>query len=368
MKIRRTYLEQVRSAGRVEDLWPLVQKAIELEHATIPPYLCGYFTLKLGTNEEVASIIRSVVVEEMLHFAIACNLLLGLGGAPAIDQAGFVPNYPDDLPFGIGDHLKVHLRKCSIEQIEHIFMGIEKPDDVIAIPTAFIGADRMRSAPEALAVPEEFETIGLFYEFLAQKIQEIDQQEPISWRVTDQNVASRWFPDQDDMFLIDSADKAVKAVNVIIGQGEGTHSTPYDEDGVPAHYYRFQEIVKRRRLVPKPGSEPPYIFGGDAVTLDMSNVWNMDDDPKISKYAFGSASRRRAIQFSYSYTRLLGALHLAFNGHKQRLDDAMGLMYELRLLAQQVLATPAQYANGSANTDGKGTGLSFEYRSANAGL
>ena len=39
----------------------------------------------------VAAIIRSVVIEEMLHMALACNLLNAVGGQPEIDRAGFVP-------------------------------------------------------------------------------------------------------------------------------------------------------------------------------------------------------------------------------------------------------------------------------------
>ncbi len=366
MKIHRTYIEQVQSAAKVEDLWPLVQKAIELEHATIPPYLCGYFTLRLGTNTEVADIIRSVVIEEMLHFSIACNLLLGLGGSPEINQPGFVPDYPHDLPFDIGNDLEVHLRKCSVGQVKEVFMGIEKPDEVIPIASA--RAPAAAAAPmaiEAMDVPKEFETIGLFYEFLARKIQELDAKQPICWKITDQNVASQWFTDPDEMFLIDRTDKATKAIHVIIDQGEGTHSDPFDEDGIPAHFYRFQQIVKGRKLIEKPGEKPPYEFGGEAISLDTANVWNMDDDPKIAKYKAGSTSHRMAVQFSYSYTRLLNSLHLAFNGQQEQLGHAMGVMYELRLLAQQVLATPAEFADGSENTGAVGTGLSFEYRALN---
>ena len=62
MRIQRSYVDAVIKATCADDLLPLVQDAIKLEHATIPPYLCGYFTLKLGTNEAVGDIIRSVVI------------------------------------------------------------------------------------------------------------------------------------------------------------------------------------------------------------------------------------------------------------------------------------------------------------------
>ncbi len=362
MRISRHYIDQIRAAATASDLYPLVQKAIELEHATIPPYLCGLFTLRIGTNEDVAQIIRSVVVEEMLHFTIASNLLLALGGAPRIDRPDFVPKYPGELPFGIGDHFSVHLRKCTTAQVRDVFMKIEEPDEIIDIPT-----DQFRLMQLAAAdVPEEFATIGLFYEFLAEKIREIDARTPIAWHTEQQNVARQWFTDPDEMFLIDSVESAVAAIHVVVDQGEGTHTDPFDADGRPAHYYRFKEIVEGRRLVRRPGATPPYAFGGLPVTLDERQVWDMDDDPSIEKYRPGSDSHRMATQFSYSYTRALNALHLAFNGEKEQIDHAMGVMYELRLLAQQVLAVAAEYADGSANPNGKATGLSFEYQAVNA--
>ncbi|MHB8672026.1 MAG: ferritin-like domain-containing protein, partial [Acidimicrobiales bacterium] len=41
-----------------------LQWAIELEHATIPPYLCGLYSIKEGSNQEAVEVIRSVFVEE----------------------------------------------------------------------------------------------------------------------------------------------------------------------------------------------------------------------------------------------------------------------------------------------------------------
>ena len=90
----------------------------------------------------------------------------------------------------------------------------------------------------------------------------------------------------------------------------------------------------------------------------------MDDDPKAAKYREGSRSRRLADQFNYAYTMLLNALHRAFNGEPGRIEAAMGVMYELRFLAQQVLATPAEWADPT-NTANKQTGLSFEYQPLN---
>jgi hypothetical protein len=40
----------------VKSLRHTVQMAVELEHATIPPYLCALFSIVPGSNEEVAGL------------------------------------------------------------------------------------------------------------------------------------------------------------------------------------------------------------------------------------------------------------------------------------------------------------------------
>ena len=367
MKIDPQLVARVRAAQSVQDLYPLVQAAIELEHATIPPYLCGYFTLKPGSNTEVAKVIRSVVIEEMLHMTHACNLLNAIGGAPRINAPDFVPKYPGGLPMGVGKHLQVRLRKCSLDQVRTVFMAIEEPETPIDIPV------EKAEGPAALAAQPVFETIGAFYHYLREKLGEFSQSGDIfTGDVSRQVVARTWFPAPEELFPVTDIASARRAIDLIVDQGEGTKTDPFvsdDFDGgkkQPAHFYRFQEIDKGRALVHRPGQTPPYAFAGTPVVLDEGAVLNMDDDPRIDKYASGSRSRRMAEQFSYSYTRLLNALHATFNGHPGQLDEAMGVMYELRLLAQQVLSTDAEYAAGTAGT-GVMTGLCFEYQTVDGG-
>lgn len=351
IRIAARYVEDVRGATSGKDLAPVLQAAIELEHATIPPYLCAYFSLKNASNAAVAEIIRSIVIEEMLHLTIASNLMISLGVTPRLDSPKFVPDYPAGLPMGIGEHLRVHLRKCSLDQVSDVFMKIEEPENRIPIPAAA----KAQHAP----VPE-FATIGAFYLALADKIQELGKS-AFTGNPAHQVVASRWFPNPEEMFTIEDVRTAVRGIHVIIDQGEGTRTSPFEKNGAPAHYYRFKEIIKGRRLIPRPGRRPPYAFAGDRVHLDARDVWDMDDDPKVAKYKAGSLSRRRADQFNYSYTYLLNSLHRTFNGQPEELDHAMGLMFELRLLSQQVLSTPAEWADPSVKVH-KQTGLSFEYQ------
>lgn len=82
----------------VEGLHRALQNAIELEHATIPPYLYALYSLKPGVNLEIAGLIKSVVLEEMPHMALDCNILNAIKGTPKIDEPCFLPKYPGHLP------------------------------------------------------------------------------------------------------------------------------------------------------------------------------------------------------------------------------------------------------------------------------
>ena len=310
MKIDPKYITAVCQAETPQQIRNLVQHAIQLEHATIPPYLCGYFTLQPGVNDTAAGIIRSVVIEEMLHMTIASNVLLAIGGRPAINRPDFVPSYPGDLPFDIGGAgFEIPLAPCSIDQIKNVFMQIEEPSKPIDDAEAIMEAVLVNEAPIDL----EFSTIGAFYKFLQIRICDMwdDLFDPSS--IERQVVARQWFPDENEMFPIDSADAARAAMEVIVDQGEGGDEgqDPFDDQGIPAHYYRFKEIVEGKKLIQTPDGPT---FAGDAVAFDPSQVFPMAVNTRVTDYAEGSRSRLLTQQFNYSYTMLLNALHDAFNG------------------------------------------------------
>ena len=85
-------IKGIQAAQSGPDLHVYLQNAAKLEHSTIPPYLTAMFSLKLGTNESIARLIRSVVVEEMLHMTIAANILIAIGGKPAINSEALIHN------------------------------------------------------------------------------------------------------------------------------------------------------------------------------------------------------------------------------------------------------------------------------------
>ena len=65
----------------VEDLRRHLQWAVEVEHATIPPYEYAMWSI-VDRESAAATSIKYVVREEMLHAALAANLLTAVGGRP----------------------------------------------------------------------------------------------------------------------------------------------------------------------------------------------------------------------------------------------------------------------------------------------
>src|SRR5437867_1451569 len=116
----------------IDSLRQHLQWSIELEHATLPPYLCALYSIKEGQNEEAAEVIHSVFMEEMLHLTLAANILNAVGGSPQIDTPSIMPTFPAYLPHS-DRAFEVPLTKFSPEAIA-TFMKIEKPAEHDCVP------------------------------------------------------------------------------------------------------------------------------------------------------------------------------------------------------------------------------------------
>ncbi|HTL31194.1 MAG TPA: ferritin-like protein [Tepidisphaeraceae bacterium] len=350
LKIQRQFIDRVRAAKKPEDLFDLVQAAIRLEHATIPPYLTAMLSLHPEKNREIWSIIHSVVVDEMLHMTIACNLLNALGRAPLIDHAGFVTKYPGPLPLGISSDLQVGLEPFSTDLMKNVFMKIEEPEKPIEFPVAALAA----GAPQ-------FATIGQFYAALIDKLQELGPSIFVG-ASSRQVVVDQWYA-PERMFPIVDTKSAVHALKIIVEEGEGTPDSPLSDDGDFAHYYRFEEVFHLRRLVRDPSTPKGFSFSGAAIPFDSSAVYPLTPNQKLADLDPKSEGARRANQFAFVYTKLLKALQRVFDGDPAYFDTALGVMFELKLAGQIACALPA-IKNGQPT--GQNVGPAFFYQPVNA--
>src|SRR5437867_1950434 len=121
-----TTIADLMTAAEHDLMWlkKSLHAAIKLEFATIPPYLCAYWSIKGGP---VAQSVHVVFREEMLHMGLACNLLVALGGSPSLNAPDAVQSYPGKLPGGVHPGLDVSLQRLSLEQL-NVFLTIEYPE------------------------------------------------------------------------------------------------------------------------------------------------------------------------------------------------------------------------------------------------
>ncbi len=349
MKLERKIVQGIHGVNAPANLYYYLQSAVELEHSTIPPYLTALFSIKPGKNIEISRLLREIVMQEMLHMCIAGNILVAIGGHPKINSPRFIPHYPGNLPLNIGGKdFIVGIERLSIEVVKNTFMRIEEPEDPIPVAQPKLMAGALGEMPD-------FATIGEFYEALKAKIRQLGESIFI---VGPERQVLSWFP-PDELFPIVSVESACRAIDIIIRQGEGTTTKPYEEGHDPAHYYKFGEIAAGRALVQTPDG---YAYAGAPIPFDAEGVWPLKANCKIADFPEGSQARTRIDRYAYSYSSLLNALHRCFNGHPHELDGAIGLMYALKVEAVAMMQTPV--ADGASET----VGPSYEYRDSQGGM
>ncbi len=328
------YLER-QHLETVDDLRVALANAIKLEFATIPPYLTALFSIKPGHNAAAATIIRSVVIEEMLHLSLACNLLNAVGGCPDLVDAA--PAYPTELPMGIGDQpghtFVVPLKRLSPEVID-LFMTIEEPEHPLVFKRRALAAETDRT----------YRTIGEFYTAVGALIRHLG--EGIFTGRRDRQVTG-WIG-TDPLASVHDLPSAQLAITLIIDQGEGTATSPAADPEELAHFYRFEQIHRRQTLSQDPAAPHGYSWGPPPIVLDDDGVWPMTDNPPLVPLPAGSEVERASSQFDGTFTALVDALQRTFNGHPAALGSAMAQMHALRIEAQRLMPLAVPGVDGTA--------------------
>ncbi|MEQ4717625.1 ferritin-like domain-containing protein [Nonomuraea sp. B19D2] len=322
-----------------------LQWAIELEHATLPPYLCALYSLDPARNPEAVEVVGSVFAEEMLHLALAANLLNAVGGSPRLDTPRMLPPHPRRLPHG-DRSLELSLVPFGPEALE-MFLRIEQP-----------------APPGAPAEGDEYETIGQFYAAIEQGLRHLcaqhGEQAVFCGDPARQVNAGHFRHTAGRLIAVHDLDSALAALEEIVEQGEGTargevwdgdQDVFHPERDEVAHYYRFQELKIGRRY--RRGDTPQSGPTGDAISVDPAGVRPMRRNPRLSDHAPGSAIRTAQEEFNHTYCAVLHLLEQAFNGSPKLLGVATGTMYALKAQAQALMAMP--------DRDGTTAGPTFEY-------
>lgn len=89
----------------VEELFSHLYDASRVEMQSIPMYLYAGYSIQTQNSSRWAAgvgafrLIKSVVIEEMLHLALTRNLIISIGYGDRIQfsDPGFIPAYPCDM-------------------------------------------------------------------------------------------------------------------------------------------------------------------------------------------------------------------------------------------------------------------------------
>src|SRR5262249_12685254 len=143
------------------------------EHGLMCEYLYAQFSLKRGTDEGLtpAQLVRvqaweaamiSVIKQEMLHLALATNVLTAIGAAPHFER----PNFPI-LSHWYPPGVQIALVPFGERALRH-FIYLERPEGMALDDAAGFAADQHAqplTVDDAglVAVPEEWQTVGHLY-------------------------------------------------------------------------------------------------------------------------------------------------------------------------------------------------------------
>jgi hypothetical protein len=313
-----------------EELVYLLGQACEIEHGLLCEYLYAQFSLKRDVSEGVTAeqlsriqaweqTIIDVIKQEMLHLALATNILTAIGAAPHFDR----PNFPI-LSGWYPPDVEIALLPFGERALRH-FMFLERPEGM-TLRDAETFTPRSASATEAsddtnlTAGPEEWHTVGHLYRGIETGIAHLAERDgeaeifigPPRAQATTQ--VFEWA----ELTAVTNLESAQRAIEVIVEQGEGARG-----DWVNSHFGKFVGILEDYLAVrtADPGFEParPVIPAFLHRPPDVDDV-TLIEDP---------LTRRVAALFNAVYEVVL-QLQARYFVHHGETDD------ELETLAKTV--------------------------------
>jgi hypothetical protein len=244
-------VEQPLKIESREELVYLLGEASEIEHGLLCEYLYAQFSLKRSVDEGVSQeqLVRiqaweltmiDVIKQEMLHLALATNILTAVGAAPHFER----PNFPI-LSRWYPDGVQLALVPFGERALRH-FIYLERPEGM-ALDDApgFKALEHVRPLTlddqPLTGVPEEWSTVGHLYrgieaglEYLCDRYGEkaVFIGPSKAQAVTD---IFEW----PELVAVTDLASARKAIETIVEQGEGARG-----DWITSHFGKFVGILE----------------------------------------------------------------------------------------------------------------------------
>lgn len=336
MKLNQRIFEQINEPIAKHDVnWlrESLQIAAQIELFTLPPYLYALWSIK-KPNDFAAIAIRSILIEEMLHLGLVCNMLKAIGTTPDLTSIDRFPQFPDNLPGNVNPELIVNLSPFSKKTL-NVFMEIEKPDfDPVATKELFFENQ-----------DDEYASIGELYNSIENAFKNIKPEFELTGQITGPKAP----------FAISSLEQIEKAIQIIKDQGEGSSSSPIDStEGDLAHYYKFAELYFERKLIQNEQKE--WKYEGDRIK--MPEIENVHDVPLngFERKGLSIDTITKLDQFNIIYTEVIDEIESAWrNGQYPLFMQALEKMFSLESLGRSLMKI-----NVSINDVEKGLGPEFK--------
>ncbi len=350
-----------------QKLGGLLQAALQLEFATVNPYLSAAFSLS-PDNEEILHLIVRIAREEMLHMTVLANLMNAIGIAPNILAA--VPDYPFDLTV-LKPSLRIDLSSFSFDLVKDLFMRIETPEDPVEFPS-----------PQAITATDAElpETVGQFYEDIIELIKsdiipdlfknsERDAYKQIEVTLDFRpiqyanNQDTHDYPLNEDInFIIKDQETAIRHLTWIVSGGEGASpSNPLNAEGIPGHYYRFESILEGKYLVKDDTTELGFSYSGGDLPFSQTGVHKFENNVKVEDYSDHARVERHMKRFNKSYTEMIDQLQTAFNCPSPEQEQQAKDAYQTSIEIMRRMPGLASAIVQAADALGIKAGIPFQY-------
>ncbi|KAF9803149.1 hypothetical protein IEO21_09748 [Rhodonia placenta] len=223
----------------------MLRDALRVELTTIPLYLFSMYSIDLtkddGSGVRAKSQIAVVVKQEMLHMALAGNLITAIDtSGPTLYAKDYIPTYGGDTDTVLRTKIPLKLERCKKNALQR-FLQIEAPYEPFPeLSPEEESADLKPMVKRGTmhAELEEYNSIGEFYRDLEEQIKL--SKDKIKFSNKERQFSGAEFFDGMMVQITDHA-AAHQAIDTIINQGEGTVGYP------EAHYQLFLELYQKRK-------------------------------------------------------------------------------------------------------------------------
>src|SRR5215467_9546116 len=242
--------EPVLKVDTREELVYLLGQACEIEHGLMCEYLYAQFSLKRGLDEGLteAQLARvqawekaliAVIKQEMLHLALATNILTAIGAAPHFER----PNFPI-LSRWYPEGVQIALLPFGERALRH-FIYLERPEGMALDDAAGFAAAQhaqpLTAADAALVtVPQEWRTVGHLYRGieagLAHLCERYGEDDVFIGPARAQAVTDIF--EWPELIAVTDLASAGRAIEAIVEQGEGARG-----DWIRSHFGTFVGIL-----------------------------------------------------------------------------------------------------------------------------